>query len=353
MYLGASSTPPASCLPASLSGSYVFSVNGYQLASGLVKAVGTIFGLLTFDGMGGATSNFNVVNGTNTVTQTASGTFVETQCGGAVTLGNYDAGFMVSAPDASVLNVIITSTNYTSFYFGWAHATFANPGAAVELAAGSGSPVPPGSLFSIYGSALAAGAGQASGFPLPTALESASVTVNGEAAPLYYVSPGVINAQMPLDIKPGLATVVVTTGSAPSNAVAINIPSTAAPGVFVSAGNHAAAQNLPSYATNSESQPASVGESIVVYFTGGGTVQGQAGLSTGQATPAQQFPVTAPCTAALDGTPANVTYCGLVPTAVGGFYQADLVIPNVAPGDHNLVITIGAQSSAATVISTN
>jgi uncharacterized protein (TIGR03437 family) len=58
------------------------------------------------------------------------------------------------------------------------------------------------------------------------------VTVNGEAAPLFYVSPTQINAQMPLDIQPGMATVVITTGMSSSNSVAVCVPATAAPGIF-------------------------------------------------------------------------------------------------------------------------
>ncbi len=166
----------------------------------------------------------------------------------------------------------------------------------MELAAGSSLTTPPGSLFSIYGTGLSTGTNQATGFPLPPTLASATVTVNGENAPIYSVNntalgtEGLINAQMPLDIQPGVATVVVKNGTTTSNSVAITIPATAVPGVFVNGNNHAAARNFPDYSVNSASAPAAVGSIVVVYFTGGGPVQGQSSLVTGQATPDSLFP---------------------------------------------------------------
>jgi uncharacterized protein (TIGR03437 family) len=182
-------------------------------------------------------------------------------------------------------------------------------------------------------------------------IESASVTVNGEPVPLYYVSTGLINAQLPLDIQPGVATLVVKNGPAVSNSVAINVSGTAEPAVFVYGTNHAVAENLPSYAENSDSVPIAVGGEIVVYFTGGGPVVGQSSLVTGGETPALQFPVTEAYSATIAGVTANVLFVGLVDDSVGGFYQANIVVPKVASGDRNLVLTIGGKASNVTVVS--
>ena len=70
-------------------------------------------------------------------------------------------------------------------------------------------PVAPGSIVSLFGSNLAPRAAQASSSPWPKVLENTSVFVNGTAAPLAYVSPTQINAQIPNDTKPGQATVTV------------------------------------------------------------------------------------------------------------------------------------------------
>jgi len=53
-----------------------------------------------------------------------------------------------------------------------------------------------GTLVSIFGTNLAAETATATDTPLPTQLAGTSVSINGAAAPLLYVSPGQINLQM-------------------------------------------------------------------------------------------------------------------------------------------------------------
>jgi uncharacterized protein (TIGR03437 family) len=115
---------------------------------------------------------------------------------------------------------------------------------------------------------------------------------------------------------------------------------------------HAVAQNIPSYIENSDSNPAPVGSEIVVYFTGGGPVTGQSALKAGAETPVQQFPVTETYSATVQGIAAQVLFCGLVEESVGGFYQANIIIPTGATtGDRNLVLTIGGKASNTTTVS--
>lgn len=189
------------------------------------------------------------------------------------------------------------------------------------------------------------------------------MTVNGVTAPLYYAdnaalgTEALINAQMPLEIPPGLATVVVSTGNssnsliARSNAVAITVPSSANPGVFVYGTNHAVAQNYPAYTTNSATTPAKAGSVIIVYFTGGGAVQGT--ITTGHPTPSSSFPlVSTDVSVTIGGISASQNYIGLTPTLIG-VYQADITVPTIAAGEHNLIITINGVASNTTVVSTN
>jgi uncharacterized protein (TIGR03437 family) len=167
---------------------------------------------------------------------------------------------------------------------------------------------------------------------------------------------GLINAQMPLDVQGPVATLVVKNGNSVSNAVAINIPATAQPAVFTyataSTGVHTLAQNLPSYTLNAETAQAPVGSTVVVYLTGAGPVQGQNLLTTGGATPSTQlFQVTEPFSATIGGVTATVQNILLVPTSVGGFYQANITVPQVAAGDRPLIITIGGKASNTTQLS--
>ena len=368
-YTGTGSVAPATCITASLSGSYAFTGNGYILSGGAVTGVNTISGLLNFDGAGTIQPvSWSVTTNGTTVSDTfASGKYtVSPSCTATATVTDtngvpYTISFTLTTADGANFGVNIATASGT--FTGNGHSTFTYPGLAVELAAGAGLTTPAGSIFSIYGFNLSTGTAPATGFPLPPTLASASVTVNGEAVPLYYVNnkalgtEGLINAVMPWDIQPGVALLVVKNGTTVSNSVAINIPSTPVPALFTygtaTGASHAEAQNLPSFALNSSTSPANVGDTVVVYFTGGGPVQNQNQIVTGQATPAAAFSVTAMTTATIAGVAATIDYIGLAPTEIGGYYQANIVIPKVAAGDRNLVITVGGKASNAALISVN
>jgi uncharacterized protein (TIGR03437 family) len=77
--------------------------------------------------------------------------------------------------------------------------------------------IQPGEWVSIFGSNLAGGTATWNG-DFPTILGGTSVTINGRAAFLQFVSPGQINLQAPDDTAMGTVSVVVTTaaGSATS-----------------------------------------------------------------------------------------------------------------------------------------
>jgi len=74
------------------------------------------------------------------------------------------------------------------------------------------STVQPGAWISIYGSGLANGTSQWNG-DYPTSLGGATVTIDGKAAYLWYVSPGQINLQVPDDSKKGCVPVVINTAN--------------------------------------------------------------------------------------------------------------------------------------------
>jgi uncharacterized protein (TIGR03437 family) len=78
-------------------------------------------------------------------------------------------------------------------------------------------PVEPGSLISIFGSNLAVVTQSAGGSPLPMMIGGTSITVNGLIAPLSFVSPNQINAQMPslIDSNPTTFSTVNLVVNAP------------------------------------------------------------------------------------------------------------------------------------------
>ena len=69
-----------------------------------------------------------------------------------------------------------------------------------------GAPLAPGMIVQIYGSNLASQIAVGSTIPLNTSLNNTSVIIGGIAAPLYFVSPGQINAQVPFELKSGTSS---------------------------------------------------------------------------------------------------------------------------------------------------
>jgi uncharacterized protein (TIGR03437 family) len=129
---------------------------------------------------------------------------------------------------------------------------------AASFASGSG--LAPESIAAAFGSNLAGGTQAASAQPLPTELAGASVRVRDSAgverlAPLFFVSPGQINYQVPPGTASGPATVTVTNGA---NTIATGVATIAnvAPGLFSanSNGRDVAAANAVRVRANGSQQ---------------------------------------------------------------------------------------------------
>ena len=89
-------------------------------------------------------------------------------------------------------------------------------------------------LVSVYGTALGNAVQPAGTIPLPQYLQGFEAEVNGVTAPLYYVSPGQVNLQIPYETPLGSQT--LTVGN-PYKNVNYNMRIvSAAPGIFVSNG---------------------------------------------------------------------------------------------------------------------
>lgn len=352
---GSGSSLPASCAIASLSGIYVFSGNGFSLLGNGVSGVNSISGDLQFNGRGAVNGMWSVVVNGSVTSATVSGQYsVTSACLANATVSDtsgvaYTLTFTFTSAESSDVAFDI-ATPLAQFAVS-GHATFTNPGlAVVSAASGAAASTPAGSIFALYGSGLASAAAQPNSVPLPTSELTTSCAVNREAVPLFYVSPTQVNAQMPLDVQAGLATVVCSNSSTMSNSVAITVPATATPGIFLYGSNRAVVQNKD-YSLNSPSAPAHVGDIVIAYLTGGGPVNAAGTWTTGHASPNGLSPVTEPIVITVGGVAStNVTYVGLTPTLVG-LYQANFTIPQVAAGDRNLVISIGGTASTAALIS--
>ncbi|MEZ5354755.1 MAG: hypothetical protein R2762_19140 [Bryobacteraceae bacterium] len=225
------------------------------------------------------------------------------------------------------------------------------PGVAGAANAASGSAkVAPGGIVSIYGQNLASETLVTSSATWPETLGGTSVTVNGRAAPIWFVSAGQINAQVPVETPLGMAQVAVTASGVTTAAVSLQV-APAAPGLLAcpSCGaGHALAVN-PGGALNSTANPAQPGQTIVVYLAGVGPVEGI--VRTGEPSPASPLPAaTLAHSITLGGQPVSYVYLGLTPTFVA-LAQANLTIPDLPPGEYPLVITINGEASNALNIS--
>jgi len=211
----------------------------------------------------------------------------------------------------------------------------------------SGAAVAPGSIISIFGSNLGSGEASASTVPLFTTLLDTSVTINGVPVPLYYVGPGQINAQVPLEMfTPGTASVVVTVNGVSSSPFTFKVAAPA-PGIFYYGTGRAVAIN-PDGSLNGPSAPAKPGDVLIVYLTGQGEVTNPVVDSApGQASPLSQTVATT--TVKIGGTNATVFYSGLAPDFVG-LMQLNVQVPTVAAGDQPMVVTIGGAVSNSELI---
>jgi uncharacterized protein (TIGR03437 family) len=209
--------------------------------------------------------------------------------------------------------------------------------------------IAPGSLISIYGVNLAAGTDSAAGVPLPNRLSGTSVTINGTAAPLIFVSPGQLNVQVPFETEVGTATLTVQAGSLTGAPVTFEVTA-AAPGVFTMAnGNHAVAQNNPDQSLNSADAPAIPGQYVTVYLTGQGAVDNP--VPTGATPPGTPFSLPLAAMAArVGGQPATIAFAGLAPGFVG-LVQMNIVMPDVAAGEQTFEVSVGGVAANLTVLS--
>ncbi len=186
-------------------------------------------------------------------------------------------------------------------------------------------------------------------------LGGVTVLVNGKAVPLYYVSSGQINAQLPVNLAPGAAQLIVQSGGL--NSATVNFTVTAnAPGVFTYGSLRAIAQDFtgnPNGTLVGPGTPAHSGDVLVVYLTGGGVVNPAGGAwTTGAVSPPGVSPVAAPYTVTIGGVAATASYLGLTSGFIG-LYQLNVQVPALPAGDHTLVITENGSPSVSSLISIN
>lgn len=219
-------------------------------------------------------------------------------------------------------------------------------------------PVAPGSIISVFGTNLATDTGAAASLPLPTTILGAQLLINGVAAPLFFASPGQINAQVPWEVR-GAGTIsaqVVMNGTS-SNTLAVNLAD-AAPGIFtlgpssqgavVIGSGEFAAPTGSIFGGVVPARPVKAGEVISIYITGLGPVSGSP--VTGVGAPTDSLSTTSsPPTVTIGGVPAQVSFSGLSPNFVG-LYQVNAQVPQNAPAGNAVPLKVNVGNAASNTV---
>lgn len=196
----------------------------------------------------------------------------------------------------------------------------------------------PGMLMSVFGTGLSSGSPQiVSAVPLPvTSSSGTSVTINGIAAPLLYVSATQINLQIPYEAAPGNALLVVKSGGQTAS-VSFAIQA-AGPGIFVDYRN---GNILPN-------ESAGAGSTIGFYVTGAGLVTPTE--ATGNVPAAGAMPVpNLPVTVTIGGIAVTPVYMA-IPSWSVGVLQINVTVPATLTGYQAVAVEIGGVTSAPALL---
>ena len=282
---------------------------------------------------------------------TAPATLSVSANGANLAAGTYTGSVQISSPGATgspasvAVTLVVTGTQSAGTIAAVTNAASYQPGFA------------PAAWVAIFGTNLSqvTYTWQASDFvngQLPTSLQGVSVTINGTAAYVQYISPTQINILAPDDASLGAgssqvpvqAAVQITTAGQTTNAV-MGQEQQYAPALFtIDDGKYVDAYDS-SYTligtagliSGVVTQPAQPGETVMLYATGfGPTVPvsptGQL-VTTPAVLPANSVQVT------IGGVNASVSYAALVES---GVYQLNVTIPTgLANGDAAVIATIG------------
>src|SRR5437763_1859736 len=230
----------------------------------------------------------------------------------------------------------------------WAVPLLAQPTiASVVNGASFESGVVRGSIVSMFGSNLAQSTESAKHLPLPTTLAGTTVVVGDLEleAPLYFVSPGQINFQLPFEALGGILPIVVTTPQGRSRPMLLTVAASG-PGIFTVSGDGKG----KALAFGPDMLPldaATPGSTMVLYATGLGptdppVVSGSAAASSEPLNRVVNMPEVI-----VGEFPARVEFAGMAP-GFAGVYQLN-VVPQQIGTDRLFIRSQGRMSNMTSV----
>jgi uncharacterized protein (TIGR03437 family) len=209
-----------------------------------------------------------------------------------------------------------------------------------------------GDIVALFGDQLTYGDPQQAGsLPLPNILGGTQVLVNGQAAPVYYVSPGQINFEIPINASINDATVQVVRNGQTGNTAYLNIQPSE-PRFITNGGTYAIMTTPNGVLTGLPSHPVSGGDIVVIYTIGLGPTSPP--VPSGTASPSSPLAAFDPTTVLAcfgNNTPfspppcINPQFAGLSPGFVG-LYQINIAIPQgLASGNIPFSFTVNGVPS--------
>lgn len=284
-------------------------------------------------------------NGCNVVATPAG-----TTSGQVLSVSSWASTQIVAQLPSSLSGMVTITVNAYGGSADSINVMIASPTPAVTSVENAGSfqtGVAPATWIAIFGTSLAQSkyTWQASDFvngALPTELQGVSVTIDGKAAYVEYVSPTQVNVLAPDDTTTGTVQVQVTSNAQTSNSMSAT-EAEFAPSFFLN--NGVVAAEHADYSVISASSPAAPGETILLYGTGFGATTPAS--PTGQ-TVTTSAPLANAVSVSIGGVSVTPIFAGLVES---GLYQFNVTVPaGLAAGNAAVVASIGGVQTQSGVV---
>ena len=216
-------------------------------------------------------------------------------------------------------------------------------------------PVAPGSIADVFGDFFLTSTSAATHVPLDTSLQNLSFQFGGGTqAPLYFVSGGQVNLQVPWELAgESTATLAATLNGQAGATQTVNLAAFA-PAIFTmnSQGTGPGAILDSSFHLVDSSNPATAGTTtILIYCTGLGAVSENQPATGAAASLTNLAPTATLPTVTIGGVTANVSFSGLAPGYVG-LYQVNALVPAGVAANSAVPVAIsigGVTSNTVTI----
>jgi uncharacterized protein (TIGR03437 family) len=265
----------------------------------------------------------------------------------------YMDAYLIIVPESASTGTSTGSGTTTPVTIGTTPPSPTSSGTSISAVVNGASYQPalaPGSIVSIFGSGLSSSTMTAASANLPPFLGSVNVYFNGIAAPLFYASPGQINAQVPYELAPGTVNLEVDGPAVVRQTATV---SAAAPGIFTTGGSGkgpGVILRADDYQLVSPSAPTQAGAYILIYCTGLGALTSP--IVEGNPGPNPPLTTAVVPQVSIGNIAASVTFSGLAP-GFAGLYQVNAQVPAGVPAGNAVPVTVtasGVSSNTATIV---